>query len=309
MNPALERYWSKSGAPILALVSGLPKGRRNEQLLLMLQLFIDESSTNDPPVYVMSGVISTAERWAKFSDEWQAALDMPVRLKYFKMSEAMGPGGEFQGFSESRRNERLQIFADIIGEHAFGMVSCCLPHDVHKKMLTHPGVPKHLRNPYCFLFYGMVLETQRLREVLKLGDGDMDLIFDDLIGAKDQALNGFEQIRKLVPRISTPTFRDDMKVLPLQAADMIAWTIRKKWEHNFVWDNAPRKPQWDPPFGLRKPLTSIELPWTTEMLFQFLGRILGETGRGSYTMTINHADGSKEIIKGGHQPEQKDTKT
>jgi hypothetical protein len=40
------------------------------------------------PVMVLGGFIATAPQWEAFVPEWQAMLDAPPRISYFKMSEA-----------------------------------------------------------------------------------------------------------------------------------------------------------------------------------------------------------------------------
>jgi hypothetical protein len=56
---------------------------------MALQGFFDDSGNeSSSPIFVLAGFITTNQRWAAFSDEWQLALDEPPRLKYFKMAEA-----------------------------------------------------------------------------------------------------------------------------------------------------------------------------------------------------------------------------
>jgi hypothetical protein len=63
--------------------------------MLMLQAFIDESY--DGGVYALCGYITTAEKWSKFSDEWESVrLDSP-KIRRFKFSECVKQKGEFYG--------------------------------------------------------------------------------------------------------------------------------------------------------------------------------------------------------------------
>jgi hypothetical protein len=88
MSLAAERVW--------ALVSGFPRGKREERQLMVLQASIDDSG-NEPssPIYYLAGFVTTHQQWANFSDEWQAALNESPKLAYFKMSEAEHFRGEF----------------------------------------------------------------------------------------------------------------------------------------------------------------------------------------------------------------------
>jgi hypothetical protein len=106
-----------SAEHIWALVSGLPSGKRERRLLLMLQAYMDESYSYGPDVYAVAGFVSTAERWAAFSNEWQQLLAMTPRIRRFKMSEAMSLHGEFDGWRAEARDEKLQLLMGAIGEH------------------------------------------------------------------------------------------------------------------------------------------------------------------------------------------------
>lgn len=67
--------------------------------MVALQGFIDDSGEQDDPsgpVIVLAGFIATAERWAAFSDNRQAALDAKPPIAYFKMVEAARLRGEFR---------------------------------------------------------------------------------------------------------------------------------------------------------------------------------------------------------------------
>jgi hypothetical protein len=75
--------------------------------LLTLRAFFDDSNINQGPVYVLAGWVGPAEKWAPFSDEWQAILDMNPRVgpfKYSEPSEAVNGSGGWD-ISEPARNQ------------------------------------------------------------------------------------------------------------------------------------------------------------------------------------------------------------
>ncbi len=59
---------------ILALVWGFAGEKRRRRLLGMFQAYIDDSGRGQTP-FVLAGYIAPAEKWAEFSDKWQALLD------------------------------------------------------------------------------------------------------------------------------------------------------------------------------------------------------------------------------------------
>lgn len=193
----------------------------------MLQCYVDGSGTGSPDLFVMAGYIAPAERWAEFSREWQERLDMRPPLPYFKMNEmAQSPG----------RLERAGWFYRVIEEYVTGAISVVIPvQDLVSEVRKAPW-PKglqidHFENPFYYAFHSMVNGVAH--EQLNWGiTQPIDFIFD------------YETVRKFPqhwwelmkigasPRARTvmgdrPIFRDDQKILPLQAADLWAWWVRK----------------------------------------------------------------------------------
>ena len=66
--------------------------------MFMLQVFVDESA--DDGIYAMAGYISTVEKWAQFSDEWEAVKSRSPHIGYFKFSECIKQNKQFIGLSE-----------------------------------------------------------------------------------------------------------------------------------------------------------------------------------------------------------------
>ncbi|MGY4399382.1 DUF3800 domain-containing protein [Bradyrhizobium sp. USDA 3315] len=228
----------------MSLVSGFPSPERQNRLMLMFQIYVDESVSDDPPVYVMAGFISTAEKWASFSDEWRQRCEMKPRIAYFKMSEAMGFGGEFAGFSEESRNEKIMFLDSLIQEHVMGSIAIVLDHAAYKALFGNPTVPKELRSPYYFLAMQMMKELPHFQDHFNIGSG-IDFLFDEQVGEMNRIVAAWEDFKVYsgVPwsRLSSiPVFRDEKKVLPLQAADMLAWITRKRTEDGLL-RNPPTK--------------------------------------------------------------------
>jgi hypothetical protein len=93
---------------------------------------------------------------AAFSDDWQQALGMRPRLDYFKYSEARSFTGQFLGWSEQSRNERVRRLMAILVEHSPLGVSSAMPHDLYQQIFgANPD--KVIRFPYFFCFYSIVV--------------------------------------------------------------------------------------------------------------------------------------------------------
>jgi hypothetical protein len=235
------------------LVSGLPAKWRSTVNLMMLQAYFDESGSGQPPVFTMGGFIASAEKWASFSNEWQAVLDMPLRLEYFKMDEAMNLRGQFIGWSEKRRDERLILLFDVIRSHVKAGISCTLSWDIFERFFRipigmHAGSDRRLLSRYFFSFFTIFQNAHNIQKYVGEG-GPIDFIFDESVMEKDKIMAAWEEYKGLPiydPNnfLGAPSFRNDSFVLPLQAADMCAWVRRHQWREktgevqriDFPWD-------------------------------------------------------------------------
>jgi hypothetical protein len=122
----------------------------------MLNAYIDDSNMNMPPVCVLGGWIGTVKEWASFSDSWVEALWMKPRLDYFKLTEAQNFTGQFNGWSEQSRDERLRLLVKIIERYKFLGVTNAIPYDAYKEVFGE--LPdKSVRNPYFVSFLALLL--------------------------------------------------------------------------------------------------------------------------------------------------------
>jgi hypothetical protein len=195
----------------------------------MLQACMDESGQGDPDLFVLAGYVSTTERWAAFSDEWQKLLDHrdPEHfraLEYFKMSE----------MQSERDRERCRWFHNVIEEYALGAISYTistkvLRHEV-ERMFTEPEWRHGLSNPWAFATSALLPVYARNRQAINLPEGPIDFVFDDR-SDKKIIIENWDRFKSNNPDCAnlmgaTPIFRSDREYLPLQAADLFAWWVR-----------------------------------------------------------------------------------
>jgi hypothetical protein len=122
------------------------------------EVYVDDSGSEpQSPIFYLGGFISSVERWAAFSNEWDSALALPPTLDYFKMSEAAGFWEQFarkRGWNETKREDRLVTFGRIINKYAMLRVSASIRHDLFEKyLLSLPAVERNLAvdEPYVAL--------------------------------------------------------------------------------------------------------------------------------------------------------------
>ena len=144
--------WSAASRPVWALVSGLPRQQREARLMLMMQAYIDDSGIGEPPLALLAGFVSSAARWAHFSQEWDAALARHGLTSPFKMRDAQNL--KFRGWSAERINNLIDELIDIIKRYVlFGVVSWVATEDFRSYYKRR--MKKGTTTEYLLLFYGL----------------------------------------------------------------------------------------------------------------------------------------------------------
>jgi hypothetical protein len=198
----------------------------------MIQAFVDESGISGSPVLVFSALLADAERWALFSDEWAACLKQAPSIRYFKMDHAAGPNGEFYGFSDDERDSKLVLLCSVLNRLAPTEVSTSVDMDQFAKGWGKTA-DRPLSEPYFFPFH--VIDAAVANAVSAIGIRERyEIFFDEnnIFGPRAKAWYPIiktllsEEMQEVMP--IEPFFRSDADVLPLQAADLLAWMVRQR---------------------------------------------------------------------------------
>ncbi|MEX0809930.1 MAG: DUF3800 domain-containing protein [Dongiaceae bacterium] len=226
--------WSAASAPIWALVSGYPARIRGAKPLAVFQAYIDDSMSHEgQKKLVLAGYINTAECWASFSDAWQWELRQSPAIAYLKMSEANYLTGEFSGWRPSERDNKIQRLAKVIRDSKPASIHSSVS-SVDVNNIIKPVAPYGFSSPYFYCFQAIMIPLAIHQS--KMGDEvrvPIEFIFDEQGGLGDEARALYKMIRsdlsqELQGLLSVePIFRDDKLVMPLQAADVLAWNIRR----------------------------------------------------------------------------------
>lgn len=212
----------------------------------VLNAFVDDSgSGGDSPWYVLSGVVSTVEKWAEFSVEWEGVCKSEPRIDYFKMSEASAQSGQFAKFSKEERESKLEALATLIDRHVLFSKNVMVEQEPFDRILK-PLLPKTLATPYLFACGGMIVAVSSHEEYAGRSE-KIQCIFDAQQKIGNRAARLYEQIVGIKSKLGKPLpgfessdlvilpnlFRDEKQFLPIQAADMVAWHVRRFWCRNY----------------------------------------------------------------------------
>ena len=203
----------------------------------------DDSGQGHGPIFVMAGFVSTVEKWRVFVEQWDAALKLHPSIDYFKMREEANLQGQFERFDPAERDKRLRLFNQIIADNAtFGIASITPTQDFYAVLKNKYS--KSLDNPKYPAAVDNIIDTLVYMRKLVLA-GKVTHVFDEMDKATFREILNIWSVfkrqnvgRQLARRMGqSPKMGNDKDVLPLQAADLLAWLIRRRYEEDH--DNIP----------------------------------------------------------------------
>lgn len=194
------------------------------RLLVVLESYLDESfSDGSPRIFVVAGWLGTAEVWRALESDWRAALKRtrPRRLREFKASDCLNPGagqGQFRGWGLQKRARLRDRLLEIINRHPIQGVFA---------VLVGGPLPKHAEYMTCISFCMAALTG--LADSSPIGER-VAFILDEREKIKGLVEEFRVRLRRaktnpLAHRVGPATFDSSLEVLPLQAADLLAYLV------------------------------------------------------------------------------------
>jgi Protein of unknown function (DUF3800) len=228
------------------MVCGYPAKVRREKLLVILSAHVDDSGSDEnsdspPRFFVLAGYVLPVGTWKPFSERWADELKREPSVECFKMSDAEYGDGYFMGMEEPFRKLKVNELAQVIADFEPKPISAHLRWSDYKS-IVHGHVSEKMASPYAILFYQIIKQSHDWQLELKkqdetIGLHSVDFVFDEQGKIGLRALQWYAKLREVVPEPykkmmgNTPAFRDDKEIVALQAADMLAWHIRRYLEN------------------------------------------------------------------------------
>jgi hypothetical protein len=129
--------------------------------------------------------------------------------------------------------ERAMFHYRAIGRHNIFGIGCAVPVEPLSKVVRELNLPPALENPYYLAWRAVITLSIEGSKHLNLNE-PIQFVFDDQ-SEKTNIIKAWDDFYASVPpdvraRIrGTPSFLRDDDVMPLQAADLIAWWARRQY--------------------------------------------------------------------------------
>jgi hypothetical protein len=197
------------------------------------QGFSDDSSNNaGEKTLLLAGCVARHHVWADFCFAWAAALASPPSVEYFKMREARQRIKQFKGWRITDCNAKIRLLANVIAEHRPNVVATYISRREFDE-IVRPIIPYMMRHPYNVLFYTLIAKLAEWQFNERV-PGKTEWVFDDQGAVGVETVTLYGEMKSLQPPHlrdkwgGIPAFRSDIEVLPLQAADLVAWHRRRR---------------------------------------------------------------------------------
>jgi hypothetical protein len=179
-----------------------------------------------------AGYLHRADVWAEFSEAWDWELHQWPAIEHYK-----GSGDQFDGWDPNLRDAKIAQLAQVI--HAFEPYS--FHFSLNRRLFEEavkPVAPHGFGRPHYQACFAVMAGVAR-----QASEGGIttpiEFIFDQQDGVDDDVRFFFsDMIKALPPEVrdlisAAPWFKSDTdkQFMPLQAADMLAWHVRREHEY------------------------------------------------------------------------------
>ncbi|MFZ0248001.1 DUF3800 domain-containing protein [Candidatus Binatus sp.] len=204
----------------------------------MFIAYMDESGTHDESEFAaLAGYVDHSSGWTQFETAWKAVL-VKYRVSEFHMTDFENRYGEFDWqkyWFLPDKELRHPFMCDII--HALDppkrlRVGCTISLRDYREII--PECFHKDYSPYYFLFAKCIEQLWRVSFLGIPPDEELAFVFDEKLGFEGRATAIFLALRdRRFPysdRMGGIQFASSKKVVPLQAADLVAFEYRKYGE-------------------------------------------------------------------------------
>lgn len=203
----------------------------------MYVAYMDESGTHDGSEFAsLAGYVNHSDSWAEFEEAWKAVLTRYC-VEEFHMTDFENRHGEFDWRNywflpdEKLRHPFIRELIAALDPPKRFRVGCTISirdyHDI---------VPEQLKpsyHPYYFLFAKCIEQLWRVSLLMLPPREQLGFVFDRRLGFEGRADSIYLALKKhfqYSEKMAAIQFESSKTIIPLQAADLIAYEYRKYGE-------------------------------------------------------------------------------
>jgi hypothetical protein len=232
----------------------------DDAIMAFATVYFDDSGTHqESSIAVGAAFVSTVEQWKEFSRNWEEVKEKEG-FKVFHMAEFAANHGEFEKWDNAKRRRVLNRLCNIIRIRTQGGWATSVTKKAYDQVIVEPFREWAGRFHYTFCVRQCAGKVAKWRERQK-PPASLRYVFDrmsrgkgEIMSVLDRAIRGSEIESKTtgIKPLSGYAFDDKAEVLPIQAADIYAWTMLQRMHHR---------------------LSRRKLSWIAELAFEQLGHL------------------------------------
>lgn len=227
---------SQGGLTINELLSISFPEITGREILVLFKAYVDDSSDERQEVVMVAGsFIGLSKQWSKFKRDWKRVLKAN-NLRYFRSTEYYSLRGEFEQFRDrlkfpepSGREKAKRARDDlhnVVERNGIAGLASCIPIPLYKELReADPKAQSLGRTVFEVSLRSLFRETCKSIRAEFEHSHQVAFICDDgpeSRGIQESYLNFKERHPVESEMIVSLVTADDKKVLPLQAADLMA---------------------------------------------------------------------------------------
>jgi hypothetical protein len=245
----------------LSIFPGDGKG----EIVKFVTIFFDDSGTHpESSIAIGACYASTVEQWKEFTRNWDDAK-RDAHFNTFHMVDFAAGHGEFAGWGDPKKRKVLIRLCNIINTRAKAGFAVAVPKKIYDAV-----IPDDPFRAFCGHFhYTFVVRScaTKIAEWRKNNhqSASMRYVFDrmgarqgkgEIMAVMDAAISKSEKESETtgVPPLTGYSFESKTLILPLQAADILAWTTLQQ---------------------MHKRLSNRKINWIAELAWQELSSLRG----------------------------------
>lgn len=196
--------------------SSLPGGKG---IMAFITALFDDSGTHpESSIAVAACVLASGEQWRRFNREWVRA-ERKEKFGVFHMADFAAGHHQFKGWDRATKNRVLRRLCGILLAHARKGWAIAVRKKDYDSIIEGPFREYAGRFHYTFCVRQCASRIGVWRRERKK-EWSLRYAFDRMSQGKGEIMNAMDRADGL----DGYGFEDKSKILPLQAADIFAWT-------------------------------------------------------------------------------------